>query len=308
MQPQPPITLRRGRVSDLLRAMRPNQWTKNAVVAAAFFFALGDRAQGVDVVPAAGLTVLAVLAFCLVSSGVYVMNDLRDREADRRHPEKRDRPIASGLVSPPQAVGLCVASLGAGGALAWLVGRPFAVTAATYVMLQVAYTLWLKRVALLDILLIAGGFVIRAVAGGVALHVSVSPWLLLCAFLLALFLGVCKRRHEREGIEGGRAAQRDVLERYNLLVLDQLSAVTASSTIVAYAMYTLSPATADKFHTHWMGLTIPYVIFGIFRYLDLVYRHRQGDRPERIVLTDAPTLVNLALFGMTVLAIFALAG
>jgi 4-hydroxybenzoate polyprenyltransferase len=284
--------------------MRVNQWTKNAVVAAAFFFALGDRAQGVSLLPAAGLTALAVLAFCLISSAVYVFNDLRDRAADRRHPEKRDRPIAAGRVGVGTAATLAVVLVAGGGALALRVGLGFAAAAAAYVALQAVYSLWLKRIPLLDVMLIAIGFAIRAVAGAVALAVDVSPWLLLCAFLLALFLAVCKRRHEREWVGDGGAEQRDVLQRYDLRLLDQLAGITAATTILAYAMYTLSPATVDKFHTRWLGVTIPFVMFGIFRYMDLVYRHRQGDRPERIVLNDAPTLINLALFGATVLAVF----
>ena len=301
-----PSTARPSLAADLLRSMRPNQWTKNAVVAAAFFFAVGDQSQSMDMLPAAGLTALAVLAFCLISSGVYAMNDLRDREADRRHPEKQDRPIAAGRVRPLQAVVLSAALVMSGGVIAFRVGPAFSMAAGAYVALQIAYTLWLKRVPLVDILLIAVGFVIRAGSGALALQVSISSWLLLCAFLLALFLAVCKRRHERELVADGETGQRDVLQQYDLHLLDQLASVTAAATIVAYAMYTLSPATADKFHTRWMGATIPFVVFGIFRDLDLVYRHRQGGRPERVVLTDTPTLVNLALFGAAVLAVFAM--
>lgn len=291
-------------ILDWLAALRPNQWTKNAVVAAAFFFAAGDRFQSLPLAASAVRTVLAVAVFCIVSSGIYVFNDLLDREADRAHPEKRFRPIAAGRIAPASAWVLCALLLAGGLSAAACLGLAYLYTVTAYVVIQFVYTLWLKRVAMVDILIIASGFVLRAMAGAFALHVGISSWLLLCAFLLALFLAVCKRRHEKDQAGDNAASQRDVLSRYDSRLLDQLTAIIASATIVSYALYTLSPATVEKFGTSAMGFTIPFVIFGIFRYLDLVYRHRKGDRPEMILLTDWPLLLGIAAYGAAVLAIF----
>ncbi|MBM4142060.1 MAG: decaprenyl-phosphate phosphoribosyltransferase [Lentisphaerae bacterium] len=294
------------RPADMLAALRPSQWTKNAVVPAAFVFALGDRGQPVG--PVDGLRVAAAtLLFCLVSSAVYLFNDIRDLEADRLHPLKKHRPLAAGRVGVG-AAGLVSALLAAGSlGGAWLVAPRFAGVMSAYVLIQLVYSLALKRVALVDIMVIAAGFVLRAVAGAVVVEATISPWLLLCAFLLAVFLALCKRRHEKLLLEDAAGGHRPSLDKYDRSLLDQLIGVAASSTIVAYAIYTLAPGTVAKFGTSALGLTIPFVMFGVFRYLDLVYRHEGGDRPERILLSDVPILVNLALYGIAVALIFALA-
>ena len=291
-------------VGDLLAAMRPGQWTKNAVVAAAFFFALGDRSQRLDIVPDLLVTLAGVVLFCLTSGAVYIFNDLRDRESDRRHPEKRHRPIASGRLSVQRAWvgGTIVLAAAIAGSMA--LQPSFAMVVVGYVLLQMTYSVWLKQLPLLDIQIIAVGFVLRALAGAVLLDVTISPWLLLCAFLLALFLAVCKRRHERLDVGDGDASQRTTLLKYHPQLLDQITAIVSAATIVSYSIYTLSPKTVEKFGSSALGLTIPFVVFGIFRYLDLVYRHRLGDRPEKIVLTDLPLMADLAAYGVTVLLIF----
>jgi 4-hydroxybenzoate polyprenyltransferase len=179
---------------------------------------------------------------------------------------------------------------------------------AGYVMLQLVYTAWLKRIPLVDIMFIAAGFVMRAVTGALAVSVPISPWLLLCTFLLALFLALCKRRHEKNLLENGSADKhRAVLEKYDPQLMDQLITIVAACTILAYSIYTLLPETVQKFGTHALGITIPLVIFGIFRYLDLVYRHGKGGQPEKILLTDLPLLASIALFGLTVLTVIKLA-
>jgi 4-hydroxybenzoate polyprenyltransferase len=167
----------------------------------------------------------------------------------------------------------------------------------------VAYTFGLKRIAYVDILIIAGGFVLRALAGAVAIGVTISPWLLLCTFLLALFLGLCKRRHELVAVHDGSGPTRHSLRQYNEKVLDQLVAITAASTLVCYALYTLWPETVEKFGTRKLGFTIPYVVFGLFRYVDNVYRKELGERPEHILLTDRALLFNIALYAATVIGI-----
>lgn len=289
---------------DLFRALRPTQWTKNAVVLAAFFFALGDHNQSVTLSAALRAFVAAAL-FCAASSAIYLLNDLRDAEADRLHPAKRFRPIAAGLVPPSLALalsgGLLVLALWGGLRLS----TGFAAVIAAYVLLQVAYTLVLKQVALVDVFVIALGFVLRAAAGGLALHVFISPWLLLCALLLALFLALCKRRHEKLSLEHSADAHRASLGNYDPRLLDQLIAIVSAAVVVCYSIYTLWPDTVHKFGTPLLSLTIPFVMFGVFRYLDLVYRHESGGRPEKTLLSDLPLIVDLFLYAATVLAVFA---
>ncbi len=289
---------------DLVRALRPNQWTKNAVVLAAFFFALGDHNQTVSWL-ALGRAAAAAGVFCVLSSAIYLLNDIRDMEADRLHPVKRHRPIAAGRVPIPLAGLMSVVLLAVGAVAALRLTPGFAAVAGGYVLLQIAYTLFLKRVALVDVFVIALGFVFRAAAGGLALRVSISPWLLLCAFMLALFLALCKRRHEKLTLHEAAESHRASLEQYDRTLLDLLIAITAAATIVCYAIYTLWPDTIQKFGTSRLSLTIPFVMFGIFRYLDLVFRHESGGRPEKTLLSDLPLLVNLALYGATILAVFA---
>ncbi len=290
----------------LVRAARPVQWTKNAVVAAAFFFALGDRAQ--QVTGRQGVfAALAALAFCLLASAVYLANDAVDIERDRRHPLKRRRPVAAGLVTRREALAAAGAAAAAGLALSAAVARPLLEVAAAYLALQTAYSLALKRIPLLDVGAIAAGFVLRALAGARAIDVPISRWLLLCAFLLALFLALCKRRHELTLARQAGAGSRPVLARYRPWAIDLLIALAAAACVAAYAAYTLWPETVAKFGTRGMAATVPFVAFGIGRYLVLLYRKGEGGAPELLLLTDRPTWMNLALYGATVLAIFAIA-
>jgi 4-hydroxybenzoate polyprenyltransferase len=294
-----------ARLPAWLRALRPNQWTKNLIVFAAFVFAFGDRQQHEDW-HLFFASLQAACAFCLLSSGIYLVNDLRDVALDRRHPTKRFRPIAAGELSRTAALGLAAVLLVAGLAWSALVARQLLYVTGAYVLIQLAYTLGLKRVALLDVFVIATGFVLRALAGGAAVHVRISPWLLLCTMLLALFLALCKRRHEK--IMLGRAEETDPVTRHSLAqyderLLDQLIATISGATLVCYALYTLWPDTVHKFGTERLVFTVPFVIFGIFRYLDLVYRHERGDRPEHILISDWPLLLDIALYGVTVFAL-----
>lgn len=301
-----------GLVISLLRAMRPTQWTKNAVVFAALGFGYGDKAQQLDLFAGLLLVVPAALLFCLCSSGIYLLNDLLDLKSDREHPAKRYRPLASGRISPAQAaiaaaILLAVAFTGAG-----LLARPFFNVMLGYTGLQVVYSLILKRIALLDVFIIASGFVLRAIAGAAVFEdppIPISPWLLLCTFLLALFLALCKRRHEKGALEStATTRQRISLQKYDLQLLDQLIAAVSAATIVTYAIYTLWPETVEKFGSARLGFTIPIVMFGIFRYLDLLYRQDKGDRPEKLLLSDIPLLLTVLVYGAAVLLIFTLAG
>lgn len=299
-----------SQILPLLRSLRLSQWTKNGVVLAAYFFARWDASQHdlvIGWIPL--LTVgLATVAFCLISSAVYLVNDVCDMAADRAHPQKRLRPIAAGSLSIQFALGAAGMLLVMGVIIAWLVNPDFAGLIGVYLGLQVAYTLGLKRIAFVDVFVIAGGFVLRATGGALAIHVRLSPWLLLCTFLLALFLALCKRRHEKVLLEHGDTRHRAALGGYDRRLLDQTLAITSAATIVCYAMYTLSEETVRRFGTNRLGLTIPFVIFGIFRYLDLVYRHDQGGRPEKVLLTDRVLIVTVLLYSLTALLVFLMAG
>ena len=288
------------------RALRPAQWIKNAVVPAAYFFAWRDPSQSEHVqgwLPVAA-EALAVACFCCVSSGVYLFNDIHDIAADRAHPIKRLRPLAAGLISVPAAfaaaAGLVLAGVGGSFALPWA----FTGVLAGYFVMQVVYTLVLKRIPYVDVFVIATGFVLRAIAGATALTVRISPWLLLCTFLLALFLALCKRRHEKVLLEDGGDRHREALAGYDRDLLDIQIGITSSATVVCYAIYTLSAETVQRFGTSRLGLTIPFVVFGIFRYLELVYRHDEGGRPEKVMLTDKVLIATVACYAATALIVF----
>ncbi len=288
------------RVRMLVRLLRMKQWTKNAVVFAAFVFALGDRNQDLAAWEFWKVC-LAALAFSLVSSAVYIFNDWHDAPQDRLHPLKKHRPIASGAVKPAAAGLLAAGLLAAGLGGAWRLGADLLGVIGGYLGLQIVYTLWLKRIALVDVIVISLGFVLRALAGAVVIHVMISPWLLVCALVLALFLGLCKRRHEKVNLAG--QGTRAALDGYDERLLDLLVAMTGAAALVCYSIYTLWPETVEKFGTPWLAATIPFVVFGLFRYMDLVYREDKGDRPEQILLTDGPLLVDVALYGFVVLGI-----
>lgn len=291
---------------NILRELRPRQWTKNLIIFGAFFFALGDKQQDMPLT-AFWLASIAFLLFTITASGIYVFNDLEDISRDRAHPTKAKRPIAAGQISPPLAWSLMALLLTSGLSGGWIFSSRLGLVLTAYVLLQLAYTRWLKHLALVDVFVIAIGFVLRALAGAVAVKVFISPWLLICAFLLALFLALCKRRHEKRlSMEALSSEFRPSLITSSERLLDQLIAIIAGAIIVTYAIYTQWPETVMKFQTNLLSLTIPFVVFGLFRYLDLVYRHAQGDQPEYILLTDIPLMINLALFGLLALWVIVL--
>ena len=289
-EPQKPASPLR----DLLQLLRPAQWSKNAILFGAILFSkhLFD--------PTAALRVLAAFAsFCLIASAAYVMNDLSDADRDRRHPQKRYRPIPAGRVQPTVAlfIGLAVGAAGLG--IAAVLGWKFLFLVAFYLVWQVAYTFLMKEVVILDVMALATGFVVRAVAGGVVISVPVSPWLVICTFLLALFMGFAKRRHEVILLDASAADHRRSLRDYSPYFLDQMIAVVTASTVVAYATYTISPEVREKLGTEYLYLTIPFVLFGIFRYLYLVHQKEEGGNPTQLMLTDAPLIVDVLLWAMT---------
>jgi 4-hydroxybenzoate polyprenyltransferase len=288
----------RSTAASLLVSLRPEQWTKNLIVFAALIFAV----QLFD--PAAlAYASAAFLIFCALSGAVYLINDVSDREADRQHPLKRMRPIASGALAPAAAVTWAVMLIVAGLAAGFWLRPSFGVAAAAYVTLQVLYSRAIKHVVILDVMAIAIGFVLRAVAGGLVIGVPISDWLLVCTILGALFLGLAKRRHELTLLTDGATGHRRILEEYDPYLLDQMIAVVAASTLVAYIIYCASPETAEKFGTRWLVLTTPFPIYGIFRYLYLVHRKHGGGSPSDLLLRDRPLLGCVALWGLAVILI-----
>jgi len=283
--------------------MRPRQWIKNAIVPAALLFALGDQEQTIDG-PAVLRAAAAFCLFCLASSAVYLLNDVKDRDLDRLHPTKRLRPIAAGRLSIRTALMgagfAAVLSVGLGG----LLTPRFGLIVALYLIMQVAYTHGVKRIPVADVLTIAAGFILRAYGGAVAIQVTISHWLLLCTGLLALFLGFCKRRHEKVVLKDLKDQARPVLQHYTEAGLDQLIALVGGATLTAYLLYTLSPDTLEKFGNHRLVATIPFVALGLWRYYRLVYQHEKGGRPEQVLLTDIPLLSIVACFGATALWAF----
>jgi len=300
---------RKGSWRDSIGLLRPAQWTKNGMVLVAYFFARwdpGQRARALGHQPFL-IALLALADFCLLASGVYILNDVLDRGADARHPVKCLRPIAAGKIAPSAALLLAAALLGVSVAGAWLLHPNFGWVVTGYLLLQVGYSCKLKQVAILDVFMIALGFVLRAIAGAAVIDVRISPWLLLCAFLLALFLGLCKRRHEKRLLAGSEIHHRQALAGYTEALLDQLIAIVAASTVIAYALYTLNAETVARFGTNGLGFTIPFVMFGIFRYLDLVYNGEAGGRPEQILLTDRILIGTILLYVLAAAAVFLLA-
>jgi 4-hydroxybenzoate polyprenyltransferase len=279
----------------VLLSLRPEQWTKNLFVFAGVLF--GGHLLDV---PAMLRAVTAFVIFCALSGVVYIFNDLADRAADQRHPIKRLRPIPSGhLSSATAAIAaaiLCLAALIA----AALLSPMFAVLATTYVALLMLYSVVLKHLVIIDALTIAAGFVLRAAAGAVAVFVPISHWLLVCTTLLALFLVLSKRRHELTILADGAMTHRPILEEYSPYLLDQMIAVVTASTLVAYSVYSTSAETAERLKTTRLGLTIPFVLYGIFRYLYLVHQKRAGGSPADLLLTDRPLLACVGLWALCV--------
>ena len=235
-----------------------------------------------------------------MSGVVYLVNDIADRRSDQQHPIKQRRPIASGALPLPVAFGavIILGAVSLAGAAA--LGGAFALTAGSYLGLQVLYSGLLKHVVIVDVLTIAVGFVLRAVGGAVAVDVEISHWLLVCTILLALFIALAKRRHEIVLLADGASEHRPILGEYSAYLLDQMIGVVTASTLIAYVFYTISPETVTKFGTEWLGFTIPFPLYGIFRYLYLVHRREGGGSPADLLLTDRPLLACVALWGIAV--------
>jgi 4-hydroxybenzoate polyprenyltransferase len=283
-------------IAPLFRSLRPSQWSKNVFVLAPLVF--GSRLGDPGAVERA---LVAVAAFCCAASAVYLINDLRDREEDRRHPVKRLRPLAAGTLSPAVAVAAVAVLVAAVAALALFLGSgSFALALGAYLLLNLLYTSWLKHVVILDVMCLSASYVLRVLAGASATGVEVSSWLFLCTTFLSLFLAFSKRRHEITLLAEGASSQRPVLDHYSPAFLDQMINVVTASSVVSYALYAVAPETVAKFHTQRLIFTIPLVLFGIFRYLYLIYQRPGLRNPTEAILHDAPSLINIALWGLLV--------
>lgn len=285
-------------ISALVRSMRPAQWAKNLFVLAPLVFA--ERLGESDAIVR---SLVAFALFCCASSAVYLFNDIHDREEDRRHPRKAKRPIASGRlglgVAWAASFALAVAALGVG----WVLEPAFAGVVALYLGLNAAYTLGLKHLVILDVMIVSAGFVLRVEAGGVAIAVEVSSWLLLCTVFLSLFLVFSKRRHEIQVMSDRAAEQRPVMSHYSATFLDQMINVVTASTVVSYALYAVSPETVERFQSRGLLYTVPMVLFGIFRYLYLMYQRPGDANPTEVILTDPPLVIDLMLWSVAVVAV-----
>ena len=282
----------------LLRSLRPHQWTKNALVFAGITFS-GKLFDPQSLVAASA----AFVVFCLLSGVVYLINDIRDREADRLHPVKSRRPIASGALAPSVAT-IAATVLGAialGGAFA--ISRAFGVVAVSYLVLLSLYSTVLKHMVILDVLTLAMGFVIRAWAGAVAVSVHMSHWLLLLSLMSALFLALCKRRAELVSLADDAQRHRKSLAEYSPYLLDQMIGVVTASTLLAYALYTIDAETVAKFGSDRLIWTVPFPLYGIFRYLYLVHQREGGGNPSEILLTDRPLQACIVLWSLTMVAL-----
>ena len=284
----------------LLKTMRPRQWPKNGAVFAALVF---DRQLSLSNLEPLGRSFATFLLFCLISSSVYIINDLIDVEADRQHPTKRNRPIAAGKLPPNVAMAAAIAFVVVSLPLSYLLSPSLCLIAFAYLVLNLAYSTWLKHIPMIDVLSIAAGFVMRVGAGVVVISVQrFSPWLYVVTTLLALFIGFGKRRAEITLLAESANSHRKVLEGYNLQLLDQLITIVCSTTIMAYSLYTFSALNLPEDHA--MMLTIPFVLYGIFRYLYLIQIKHEGGAPEEMVLTDRPLQVTILLYGLSVILVF----
>jgi len=297
MEPSVPITsggaatpTRNFAFGGLVESLRPQQWVKNGFVFAALIFSrsITDWHRN-------GRVAAGAILFCLMSSAVYLLNDIFDVREDRIHPLKKLRPLASGRlgVGTASIAAIILAALSLYGA--WLLDRTFFIILLAYALINVLYSWALKRVVLLDVFVISAGFVLRVISGGVIIHVEISPWLVVCATLLALFLALSKRRHELVILGKDAGGHRSILSRYSPYFLDQLIGIVTASTVMSYALYTLSSDAQVKFPGKRLDLTIPFVLFGIFRYLYLVHHDEEGGNPTRLLFTDS-VLLSVVLF------------
>ncbi|MBD3234946.1 MAG: decaprenyl-phosphate phosphoribosyltransferase [candidate division Zixibacteria bacterium] len=290
-----------AKLRDYVIACRPAQWVKNGLVFAGLIFAV--KFTNPTLVARA---IVAFIAFSFLSSAVYLYNDIQDREFDRAHPKKKNRPIAAGRIPIWSAYLLSFVLAVLSLSVCFYINNPLGIIALSYMIMNILYSQFLKQIVILDVMIIAIGFVLRAVAGAYAVNVSISPWLLINTILLALFLGFGKRRYEVVLLDANKTNHRKILDQYSLPFLDQMISVTTASSVVIYAMYTMSIDAKFAAKNMHLELTIPFVVYGIFRYLYIVYHKAEGGSPTEALVADRPILVNIILWLAAVILIFML--
>lgn len=282
-------------IKYIFLSLRPKQWTKNLLIFAALVFSQNLNNGLYDTATIAGFII-----FCIVSGSIYTLNDIVDRKKDKLHPKKAKRPVASGKLPVVYAVLSFLFFSILGVISAFNLETNFGWVVVVYFALQILYTFILKNIVILDIFIIAIGFVLRVVAGAEIIAVPISSWLLVCTLFLSLFLALGKRRFELIKMDKKATSHRSALKEYNVSLLDQMITVVTSATVVAYAIYTLSPETVKKFNTDKLMYTLPFVLYGVFRYLYLIYQKETGGHPEEILISDVPLIINILLYGFTV--------
>ena len=285
-------------IGYIVSSMRPKQWVKNLIIFGPLVFS-----KSLFVPEKLAIVTAGFALFCLTAGSVYLLNDLFDLEKDKNHPNKRLRPLPSGKLKPLYAVIAAVVFAVASLAAAFCFDTGFGIFVALYFVINLAYSSWLKNVVIVDVMSIAMGFVMRVLAGAAVINVVATPWLLMCTVLLALFLGFAKRRREIVLLSGNAEEHRRVLEHYSPYFLDQMILIVSAATVMSYALYTIAPETVDKFGTNKLIYTIPFVLYGVFRYLYLVHLKDEGGNPTRVLLTDWPLFVNIFLWLLSCLLI-----
>jgi len=286
------------KVLEVVRSLRVQQWIKNLFVFAPLIFS-----QNVFNLPLLIKTLFAFVLFCILSGAAYILNDIQDLEEDKLHPVKSRRPLASGRLNKNHAFFACILLVLLGSVGAYFLHVHFFIALLIYFILQIAYSSWLKHVVIIDVFLVATGYLIRVIAGGLVIGVQLSPWLVICTFLIALFLALSKRRHELVLLDKNAEIHRPILKEYTPLLLDQMIAVVTASTVISYCLYTISSETVAKFGTKNLLFTVPFVLYGIFRYLYLVHQKDEGGSPEVLIIKDKPLLVDLFLWIATAVLI-----
>jgi 4-hydroxybenzoate polyprenyltransferase len=289
-------------IKNLLISMRPKQWVKNVFIFAPMIFAQAEKSVRLSLhmfhLDFIKRSLLAFLLFSLITGGIYIFNDILDRKNDRRHPEKKNRPIAAGSLSIASAGIFAVVLLAGVLLLTFSINRSFFYISLFYVVINILYSLILKSMVIIDIMVIALGFVLRVMIGAAVNHIVLYPWILICTFLLALFLALIKRRQELLKMQNLNLEKitRKTLLIYNVNLLDQMISISTATTLISYIIYVLSPEVQQKFHTTKLFYTVPFVIFGIFRYLFLSYAKNEGESPSEIIYTDLPFTLNIILW------------
>lgn len=279
----------------ILVTMRPFQWIKNGLLFIALIFS--GRLTDIE---SLSTVVLAFIIFSALSGSIYIINDLQDKERDLHHPIKSKRPIASGKLPTGLALPIAILLMISAITGSLFINDKFALISLAYLVIFITYSFILKHIAIVDILVVASGFVLRAAAGAIAIGVTISSWLLLCTMLLALFIIIGKRRHELNLLGEDSTDHRNVLTNYNTVLLDQMIAVVTASTLITYSLYTISAETVARFGTDNLKYSVPFVLYGLFRYLYIIYMKKAGGMPERDILSDYPTMINTALWATTV--------